>query len=88
MIDAMKPMELLPKDILQFVEHKAERALEVLREMIDMPEYDNAQLLQAVASPNQVFTLGNIAGTATGLGWSTNNTATAMPPMMQGGLNG
>lgn len=64
MIDAMKPMELLPKDILQFVENKAERAIEMLREMIDVPDYEGP-IAQAV-NPLTNITWTN-QGTSTGL---------------------
>ena len=52
MADLMNPMELKPKDILQFVENRAERALEVLREIIDIPEYDR-DAVAMMNAPNQ-----------------------------------
>lgn len=88
MADILNPTELQPKDILRFVETRAERALEVLREIIDMPDYSNAQLAQAMA-PNQ---LANAFGNTTawiGTGTGSSILSGAIPMQaQQGAFNG
>lgn len=66
-VNLMNPMELQPKDILQFVEKREDRALEVLREIISAPEYDNMVGVQA-------FGMANAFGSSTNVAW--NSTAT------------
>lgn len=62
-INLMNPMELQPKDILQFVEKREDRALEVLREIISAPEYDNVVATQAIG-------MANAFGSSTNVAWS------------------
>ncbi len=64
---------LQPKDLLQFVETRPERAIEVLREIIDIPEYDQDTAQAVMAQAN-------------GIGWG-NGTATSISGSTFGGLN-
>lgn len=85
MADLLEQKDIQPKDILQFVETRAERALEVLREIIDVPEYDSAQLMQAIGSANTVPG----TGTATWIGSSSGSLGfLAGNAQAQGGFNG
>lgn len=61
--------ELAPKDLLKFVEQKPERAIEVLREIIDVPDrVPQAELARQAVSPmwvgstNTSTLLGNVFG--------------------------
>jgi hypothetical protein len=75
-------VETLPKDLLQFVEHNEGRALEVLREIIEAPDWDNApnQAMAAQAvTPNWGLT-NNTAWAVTGAGTTIGSVAGQIPP--------
>ena len=81
MQDLLNPEELKPKDILRFVETREDRALEVLSEIVAMPEsqYDEPAIMNMA---RQALSDTNTAWTA--------NVTTPMIGMqnIQGGLNG
>lgn len=92
----LEQKELMPKDILRFVETRAERALEVLREIIDIPEYSGDAVLAQAVAPNQIWT----TGLGTGTNWGSAGTIVGTPlsalanvnvqaqAQAQGGFNG
>lgn len=49
--EIMNPLDIQPKHILKFLETRSERAIEVLREIVDANEnrYINAQLANALS---------------------------------------
>ncbi len=90
-------MDLLPKHLMQFIENKAERAIEVLREIIEAPEHEPQQ---AFIGSGLAQGLGNMLGAAnqfnqqqvqqwppSGTIWTTNAVSTNTAGLITGAPN-
>jgi len=68
MVEALvEDVGTLPKELLAFIERKAERAIEVLREIVMEPEYQNVSMPQGLGN-GLVQGLGQFGGLANQLG--------------------